>query len=779
MVADASPDGLEALTAPRPDPHETEETLGPRSLLRRLREAMAENLSGQEQLDSIVREIAANLRSEVCSVYVLRDDDVLELYGNVGFNPDAVHLASLKVGEGLVGTIAETGRILNLEDAHQHPAFAYLPETGEEAYHAFLGVPMRRAGRALGVVVVQNKRRGGYREIDVEAVETAAMVLSDLVAAGRLDGMSPTGRSLDLERPHRADGTRLAAGIGIGRVFLHEPRVVIRNLFHDDAERELSRLRDGIEALREQVDRLVERRDIDHEGDHREVLESFRMFAHDKGWLARMEGAIRDGLTAEAAVEKIKQENRARLGAAADPYLRERIHDFDDLSRRLHKLLTGYGQAGDELPEATVLVARSMGAAELLDYDRERLVGLAIEEAAPTSHVVIVARALGLPVVGQLRGIVARAENGDEAICDGDGGRVYLRPVEDVRDHYVERVALAGARREHLAALRDRPAVSRDGIPVELMLNAGLLMDLPHLAASGAAGVGLFRTELQFMIANSLPRVDEQQAFYARVLDAAGGRPVIFRTLDVGGDKILPYLKRIEEENPALGWRSIRLSIDRPGLLRIQLRALLRAAAGRSLSLMLPMVTEAREIDRVREILDGELSMHGRFGYEPPTVLELGSMIEVPNLLWQLDELMNRVDFVSVGSNDLFQFMCASDRTNAHMADRYTPLSRPFLRALREIVRAGHRNETPVHLCGEMGGDPLTALAVVALGYRHISMPAAALGTVKEMLLSLDVGTAERFLNGLLDEPGGDAGEGGERLHEALVAWAGENGVPT
>ena len=753
-----------------------DETLGPRALLRRLREAMAENLSGQEQLDSIVRQIAANLEAEVCSVYVLRDDDVLELYGNVGFNPDAVHLASLKVGEGLVGTIAETGRILNLEDAHTHPAFAYLPETGEEAYHAFLGVPMRRAGRALGVVVVQNRHRKAYREVDVEAVETAAMVLSDLVAAGRLDGMSPSGRSLDLERPHRADGSRLASGIGIGRVFLHEPRVVIRNLFHDDAEGELTRLRDGIDALRDAVDRLVERRDIDHDGDHREVLESYRMFAHDKGWLARMEGAIRDGLTAEAAVEKIKQENRARMGAAADPYLRERVHDFDDLSRRLHKLLTGYGADGSDVPEAAVLVARTMGAAELLDYDRDKLVGLAIEEAAPTSHVVIVARALGLPVVGALRGIASRAETGDEAICDGDAGRVFLRPIDEVRDHYVERVAMAGQRREHYAALSDKPAISRDGVPVELMLNAGLLMDLPHLAASGASGVGLFRTELQFMIANSLPRVGEQQAFYTRVLDAAGDKPVIFRTLDVGGDKVLPYLKRIEEENPALGWRSIRLSIDRPGLLRIQLRAMLRAAAGRRLSLMLPMVTEAREIDRVRELLDAECAMHERFGYDAPTALEVGSMIEVPNLLWQLDELMGRVDFVSVGSNDLFQFMVASDRTNAHMADRYKPLSRPFLRALREIVRAGHRNETPVHLCGELGGDPLTAMAVVALGYRHVSMPAAALGPVKEMLLSLDVGAAQALLDRLLDapvDPEGDTHVGG-----VLTAWAKGNGVP-
>ena len=748
------------------------EAAGPRTLLKRLREAMAEPLGPQEQLDLVTREIAQNLGAEVCSVYVLRDDDVLELFANVGFNPDAVHLASLKVGEGLVGTIAETGRILNLEDAQAHPAFAYLPETGEEAYHSFLGVPMRRAGRALGVVVVQNRSRRIYRQDDVEALETAAMVLADLVATGRLEGISPTGRALDLARPVTLKGAGMSGGIGIGEVFLHEPRVVIRNLFHADADKERARLNDAIESLRDSVDRLVQRRDVDHEGEHREVLESFRMFAHDSGWLARMEAAIGDGLTAEAAVEKIKQENRARLSGAADPYLRERVNDFDDLSRRLHRFLTGYG-TGTSMPDDVILVARTMGAAELLDYDRDRLVGLVLEEAAPTSHVVIVARALELPVVGQVKGAVSRAETGDAAVCDADGGRLHLRPAPDVVTGYAQKVKLLDERQERYAALRDRPAVSRDGVGVELLLNAGLLMDLPQLAAAGADGVGLFRTELQFMIANALPRVEEQQAFYSRVLDAADGKPVIFRTLDVGGDKVLPYLKRIDEENPALGWRAIRLTMDRPGLLRIQLRALLRAAAGRELRVKLPMITVAREIDQVRAILDAEMRLHERFGHEPPTRVLLGSMIEVPSLLWQLDELMDKVDFVSVGSNDLFQFTVASDRTNSYLADRYDPLSRPFLRALRTIAEAGERTATPVHLCGELAGDPLTAMALLGIGYRSISMPPASIGRVKEMLLALDVGEVTDVLDDLLAGRTTD-----ERVSDALTVYADGAGVP-
>ena len=745
---------------------------GPRLLLKRLREAMAGDHGPQEQLDQIVREIARNFSAEVSSVYVVRDDDVLELFANVGFNPDAIHLTSLKVGEGLVGQIAQSGRILNLEEAQKHPAFAYLPETGEEAFSSFLGVPMRRAGRALGVLVVQHKARRRYSPEEVEALETAAMVLSDLVATGRLEGITPTGRPLDMSRPLRLAGARLSGGIGIGHVHLHEPRVVIRNMFHDDAERELSRLQDAMAALRDAVDRLVDRRDVGHEGDHREILESYRMFAHDKGWLTRMEGAIHDGLTAEAAVEKIKQENRARLMRSPDPYLRDRVHDFDDLSRRLHRKLTGAG-GSENVAEASVLVARTMGAAELLDYDRERLVGLVIEEAAPTSHVVIVARALGLPVVGQVKGVVARAETGDSVICDGDRGVIHLRPEAEIRRGYRDRQVLRQQEQERYATLRDQPSVSRDGQAVELMLNAGLLMDLPHLATSGASGVGLFRTELQFMLANSLPRVEEQESFYARVLDAAQGLPVVFRTLDVGGDKVLPYLKRIEEENPALGWRAIRLTMDRPGLLRVQLRALLRAAAGRDLFIKLPMVTIAREIDEVRVLLDAELRQHERVGREAPRSIQLGAMIEVPSLLWQLDELMNKVDFVSVGSNDLFQYVVASDRTNAYLADRYSPLSRPFLRALRSIVEAGTRNDTKVHLCGEMAGDPLNALAVMALGYRSLSMPPAAVGPVKEMLLALDLAAASDLMKDLLEQETTD-----ERISDALTGFALDQNLP-
>jgi phosphotransferase system enzyme I (PtsP) len=750
---------------------------GPRVLLKNLREAMAEPLGPQERLDRIVQQIAAAMGAQVCSVYVRRADDVLELFGTYGLNAEAVHHSQLRVGQGLVGTIATAGRPLNLADAERHPAFTYLPETGEELYKSFLGVPMKRAGRPLGVLVVQTTNTKAYDDEDVEALETAAMVLSDLVASGDLKGLAQQGTELDQSGAISLSGTRLSPGIGVGQVVLHEPRVVVEHLFGDDEKTELNRLAVAVQSVRTSVDEMLTRNFDRTEGpdgnDHVEVLESIRMFAHDRGWVRRIEAAISQGLTAEAATEKVSQENRSRLMRSSDPYLRERLTDLDDLSRRLMKELMGDTVNPATKGENFVVVARTMGAAELLDYDSEYLRGLIIEEAAATSHVVIVARALGIAVVGQVAGFVARAEKGDRVIVDGDDGSVHLRPAEDVDENYVERVKFRAIREARFDALRNKPAVTSDGVEVDLLLNAGLTMDLVQLEHSGAAGIGLFRTELQFMIASRMPRLAEQTAFYKSVLDAAGDKPVTFRTLDIGGDKVLPYLHAVKEDNPALGWRAIRLAIDRPGLLRMQLRALLRAADGRQLKIKLPMITSVTEVDAVKTILAKEVEIQARFGHTLPSQVLLGSMIEVPNLLFQLDELMQRVDFVSVGSNDLFQFMAASDRTNSYLSNRYNPLSRPFLRALREIARAAQRHQTPFQLCGELAGDPLSALALLGIGYRAISMPPASIGPVKEMVRTLNMQTVSQAVNAALDEP-----IGGQTITELLADFADQRGIP-
>src|SRR6056297_67333 len=593
---------------------------GPRVLLRRLREIMAEPISAQDRLDRIVVLIAANMVAEVCSVYVLRADGTLELYATEGLNREAVHLTTMRSGEGLVGQIADAAQPLALSDAQTHPAFAYKPETGEEIYHGFLGVPILRAGNTLGVLVVQNRAHRTYSEEEVEAAQTTAMVVAEMIASGELQAIAQEGADIALKKPLYLQGVSLTEGVGLGHVVLHEPRVVVKNLIAENLDEEVERLEAAIRKVRASIDELIERGDVADHGEHREVLETFRMFAHDQGWLRRMREAVMTGLTAEAAVERVQSDNRARMMRQTDPFLRERLHDLDDLANRLLHQLVGqdFVSDGADLPENAIIVARSMGPAALLDYDRGRLRGIVLEEGGPASHVAIVARALGIPAVGRVENATALVEPGDAIIADGVAGEVQIRPRPDVEAAYAEKARLRAKRQEQYRALCDVAPVTRDGIAVDLQLNAGLLADLPHLEETGAHGIGLFRTEIQFMVAQQMPSTSEQQKLYRAVLDAVDGAPVVFRTLDIGGDKILPYMSAIEEENPALGWRAIRIGLDRPGLLRSQVRALLKAGSGRDIAIMLPMVATVEEFTRGREIVAREIAYLRRHGHAMP-----------------------------------------------------------------------------------------------------------------------------------------------------------------
>jgi phosphotransferase system enzyme I (PtsP) len=747
---------------------------GPRVLLRRLREVMAEPVSAQERLDKVVVLIAANMVAEVCSVYVLRVDGTLELYATEGLNKAAVHQTVLRADEGLVGLVASEANPINLSEAQNHPAFSYRPETGEEIYHSFLGVPVLRAGNTLGVLVVQNRARRTYTEEEEEALQTTAMVLAEMIASGELSAIAKPGAEPAARRPLQLVGTALNEGIALGHVVLHEPRVVITNFIADDVPKELKRLEAAVETMRSDLDVLLERGEVVEGGEHRDVLEAYRMFAYDRGWVHRLEEAVATGLTAEAAVERVQSDTRARMLRATDPYLRERLHDLDELANRLMHQLLGkdYAPARDRLPENAVLVARSMGPAALLEYDRKRLRGLVLEEGGPNSHVAIVARALGIAAVGEIANATGVADPGDAIIVDGTTGDVHLRPSPDMEAAYVERVRLRARRQLQYLALRDKPCMTRDGEKIELMINAGLAVDLPHIDETGAAGIGLFRTELQFMVAATLPRTAEQFSLYRAVLDAAGDKPVTFRTLDIGGDKVLPYMRNVEEENPALGWRAIRLGLDRPGLLRSQVRALLRAAGGRDLKIMFPMIATVEEFDEAKSLVERELTHLRRHSHKLPERVEVGTMLEVPSLLYQLDELLDRVDFLSVGSNDLVQFFYAADRGNSRVADRFDAISAPVLRALKSIVDKGRAYAKPVTLCGELASKPLGALALVAIGYRSFSLSPSAVGPVKAMLLELNARKAEALIQPLIESPARSL-----QIRERLKAFASEQGL--
>ena len=728
--------------------------LGPRVLLRRLREVMAEPESAQARLDRTVSLIAANMVAEVCSLYVMRPGGVLELYATEGLKREAVHASKLRVGEGLVGTIAAAAQPLNLADAQAHRSFKYLPETGEEIYHSFLGVPILRGGLTIGVLVVQNRTARHYSEEEEEALQITAMVLAEIVSSGELDEVA---EAVDVDiahlRSHHLTGQVLAEGIALGHAVLHEPRITIVNFITDDVGLEKERLEAAIAEMRSQVDTLVDRPELAREKEYGEVLEAFRMFAYDRGWVQRIREAVDTGLTAEAAVERVQNDTRARMLRASDPFLRDRLHDLDDLAYRLLRILTGAAAtaARGRLPRDAVIVARNMGPAELLDYDRKSLRGLVVEGAAPNSHVAIVARALGVPALGQVDGLIDLVDTGDPIIVDGASGEIHVRPSAEIQAAYAEKVRFYAHRQARYAELREQPAVTRDGVRIGLSINAGLLVDLPHLADSGADGIGLFRTELQFMMARSFPRHDRQAAHYRTVLDTAGSKPVVFRSLDIGSDKVLPYLHRAREENPAMGWRAMRMALDRQGLLRLQVRALLTAARGRELRLMFPMVAEVGEFLQARDVVEREKERLKRHGHELPSTIRLGAMIEVPAIVWQLDRLLEVVDFLSIGSNDLMQFLFACDRGHPMLADRYDALSPTALKVLRHLVERAEAHDTALTLCGEMAGRPLEAMALVAIGLRSISMAPAAIGPVKSMILALDRSKLWAMLEPLLE----------------------------
>lgn len=742
-----------------------------REILTRLRGTLAEPGGGQERLDRIVNLIADGLVAEVCSVYLKRDDQLLELCATRGLNPGSVHQTRLRIGQGLVGKIAERAEPINTPDAPGTHGFRFMPETGEEIYTSFLGVPIQRLGEVLGVLVVQNREPRDYSDDEVYALEVVAMVIAEMAELGAFVGPGP----MELAQPHRLPfsvrGLVGQEGVAEGHVLLHEPQTVVVNPISDDPARECARLRVAIDALRAEVDEMLDADYLTASGEHRDVLQAYRMFAHDKGWVRRMEDSIESGLAAEVAVEKEQSATRARMSRVADPYLRERLHDLDDLANRLLRLLAGVdATSGREIPEDAILVARNIGPAELLDYGR-KLRGVVLEEGSVGSHAAIVARALAIPLVIQAARITREALNGDRMLVDGDQGVVHLRPEDSVARAFMEKVEMRAEAQQAYAALRDKPATSRDGVTLHLHMNAGLMADLPSLPKCGALGVGLFRTELQFLVRSTVPKRNDLAALYARILDSAGDKPVVFRTLDIGSDKVLPYMKRPEEPNPALGWRAIRVGLDRPGIMRMQVQALLRGARGRPLNVMFPFVAEASEFEAGRELLMREVAREQALGNIIPSTLKIGAMLETPSLAYAPDRFFQLADFLSIGGNDLKQFFFAADRENELVRRRYDMLSLSFLGFLQQIVERCAEHGTPLSFCGEDAGRPLEALALAALGLRNLSMRPASIGPVKALLRKIDLAEVRAVIDT-------ERRAGSRSARPALEAWRDAAGLP-
>jgi phosphotransferase system enzyme I (PtsP) len=749
------------------------ELTGARLLLRRMVEVVALPVERQARLDRIVQLIAANLVAEVCSIYALRAGDQLELFATEGLARESVHRTRMAVGQGLVGTIAASGDIINTDDAQAHPSFAYFPETGEDLYHSFLGVPVLRGGRVMGVLVVQNTAKKRYGEDEVEALQIIASVLAEMLAGGNLiDRERYTDFSGLKREQRRLEGLRLVEGVAVGRAWLHTARIEIVRLLADDPALEAERLETAIEGLRASLDSMLDRADLGA-GEHLEVLETYRMFAHDGGWRRRMREAIDTGLSAEAAVKRVQEEARVRIGHANDPYLRERLLDLEDLAERLLRLLAGRDSQGEAevMPAGSILVARNLSAADLIDYDHTKIRGIVLEEGSSTAHATIVARAFDLPMLGRVDRAMAQIEGGDMLALDAEHGQVLIRPSDDIIEGFVAATQARQETRRVFDSLKDQPAVTKDGVTLDLSINAGFLVDLNELDATGAAGVGLYRTELAFMSRPDFRAADVQAAYYAAVLDRAGSKPVCFRTLDIGSDKQLPYWRMPAEENPAMGWRALRLTLDRPAILRHQLRALLKAAAGRPLlRVMFPMVAEVAEFRAAKRLLDLERRRAIAAGQPLPERIEVGAMMEVPSLYWQLPTLLREIDFLSVGSNDLLQFLFACDRGSPTLGDRYDVLSPPALSFIRSLVEACRPAGVALAVCGEMASRPIEAMALAGLGVRRLSLSPAQIGPVKAMLRSLDAGALAAYLHRVVDSPD-------HSLRRHLLAYAQDHGI--
>lgn len=743
-----------------------------RKIITGLHEIMASKSHVQGKLVDVVNIIGEALSSEVCSIYIRRNG-LLELYATRGLNQEAVNVAKLAIGDGLIGTIAENVEILNLDEAAVHPNFLYLPETGEEKFHSFAGVPIVRNERAVGVLSVQHIEPRKYDDVELEALQTVAMVLSELIANAELIDDSDSHDFID-SGTMALTGLPIVVGMAAGIATFHQPRIRIEHIVAEDIEAERRRVYSAFDKMREQIDTIANQADFMTGGEHEEVLSTYKMFAYDEGWSRRINEAIDSGLTAEAAIDRVQQHTRMRMRKIDDPLLAERMHDLEDLSNRLLRIVSGQMSTAAQLGlrKDTILIARNLGPAELLEYDRRRLKGVILEEGSLTAHVTIVARAMGIPLLGQVGGIRKYVRENDLLLLNVHEKSLVIRPSSASEQLFRDEIKNLQKKKATYSALRDEPAITKDGHQIELMINAGLRDDLEALSSTGASGVGLFRTEFQFLVSATLPRRERQQKFYRDVMDAAKGKPVIFRTIDIGGDKILPYLRQEEtqEENPALGWRALRMGLEHPGLMKAQARALLEAAAGRELRVMFPMISEPWEFDEAKAYFDGQLDYLNRRKSGVPSKILYGAMLEVPSLADMLDILIPKIDFISIGTNDLTQFLFAADRAHPKLAERYDWLSPAILRFINRIVQNTKDEDITLSVCGEMGGRTLEALALIGMGVRKLSITPAAIGPVKSMIRSCNLAAVETKMSELIQNPPKD-------LRYKLLLWARDQGI--
>ena len=723
-----------------------------RVLLKRLKETLSELGEAQARLDEIVKIIAVSMKSEVCSIYLLNRNNNLELYATEGLQSKAVHYSELNVGQGLVGKIAATAEPIKTSQVSKTKGFRYLPETGEEIYNSFLGVPIQRLGKILGVLVIQNLKNRDYTEDDIYGLEIVAMVIAEMAELGAFTNSDDTDELIrERKKPFSINGSIGKEGIVIGTAVLLEPQIKIKNPIADNPSLEKQKLKKSISKLNNQLSEIISKKYFKKKRDFLEILETHKLLIEDRSWINRMETSIDSGLSAIVAVEKEQTVTKSRITKVQNFYFKERLLEFYEMSNILLKILTNQNTHLnlDQVKEP-ILVARNISPLELVSL-RNQLKGLVLEDGSVGSHTTIVCRALNIPLLIQTKDIINKSSNGDLVILDADQGIVHLRPENSILQLYISKIELRTKAKKSFLALKNKEARTLDNNKILLMMNAGLMADLPSLNESGANGVGLYRTELQFLINSRVPKRAEQAKIYCKVLDSAGPNPVFFRTLDIGSDKILPTITPEIEPNPTLGWRAIRLTLERTGVFKMQVQSLIRGAKGRNLNIVIPLVTEPREFFEAKEIIFEEIKREKNRNRIIPKLVKIGAMLEVPSLAFAPNSFFKNVDFLMVGGNDLKQFFFAADRENEKVRKRYDMLSNSFLSFLKLIIKKSEKYTIPLSFCGEDAGKPIEALVLCSLGFKSLSMQPNCIAPVKSLLRNIKLSKIKEIVENTLD----------------------------
>lgn len=708
-------------------------------------------------LDLIARRVQSALDVSVCSVYVLGGDEAeavepsLVLQATEGLNKPMVGQVSLALDEGLVGLVARRAEVINLEDASLHPAFKFVTDIGEEPYHGFLGVPIIHRGDVLGVLVVQARDRRRFSDDQESFVVTLATQLASAIRHARASGeLMRTGNEPGgFDSAFSARGLPGSPGVVFGTAVVvadGQSLEMVEDRDVEDIDHELGVLDSAIEAVRQEFEQLkIDFARASGSEEENLLFDAYIRMLSGGSLVEAIEQHIRAGQWAGAALRDAIAEHAAVFEQMSDAYLRERAQDIRDLGNRVLQKLHAESAGPTDWPDQIVLVGNDLSASHLAEVPTERLVGIVSSTGSGSSHLAILARALGVPAAMGVSDLPTPRLRNKEVVVDGYRGLVVVRPRGSLREEMLRLAREEAELTEELAALRDEPALTCDGMRVAMHVNIGLLSDMAPSLTVGAEGIGLYRTEVPFQIRKQFPGEEEQAHIYREALETFVGKPVVLRTLDVGGDKPLSYFP-IREDNPFLGWRGIRLVLDHPEIFLTQIRAMLKASAGlNNLHILLPMISAVEELDQslayIAQAFD-EVSEEIGAIQRP----KIGVMIEVPSAVYQADALASRCDFLSIGTNDLTQYLLAIDRNNERVASRYDALHPAVLAAIRDVCAAGARQDCEVAVCGELSGDPLGAVLLLGLGIHSLSMSAGSLPRIKWVIRSFSHADAQALL---------------------------------